>query len=217
MKQKQTRNIIIAVFMVAIVTISVAYATLSTALTITGNAKISANWKINFQEPSSGIIGLNPSTQGSAEIITSGLSATVANLQVEFAKPGDSATYIFDVVNGGTIDAQISSVVFPDMDALEANHLFYELSYETLTNGVIKINSDMSESMRNSMITKIQDDILKAGVLVDGKIQISEQGKRNLQIYVEFKNITNDEFNEKPNPISLALDTTILYSQSFYD
>lgn len=218
MRDKKVRNIFMIVFAVAIVVVSVAYAALITNLNIQGIATISGNWEISFQEPSSSEVpGPNPSTVGSAQIIEAILSDTIAKLQVEVSKPKDAVTYTFQVVNQGTIDAQVSSIVLPDMEALASYHIFYELSYETLSNGIVKIDSDMTESEITAATSKIQNDVLAAGTLVDGQVQVSDGGTRTLTIYVQFKDISNDEFNQNPNSTVLNLDTTILYAQAKND
>lgn len=138
MKQKKIRYVIILVFCIAIACISVAYALLKTNLNVTGNAKIDeASWNIEFQDLSS-----NPAvtTTGEADISKLKLNGTVIELDVVVAKPKDSITYLFNVKNTGTIDAKISHVATPDIDALTANNLAYSFTYADGT----KINVDDS-------------------------------------------------------------------------
>ena len=210
MNNQKKKSIIIAVMLGLALVLTVAYAALASTLNINGTAKISgAYWNIAFSKDANSHQDVTTNT---AEIKKAELNNTTLTLSVELVKPLDSITYYFDVVNKGTIDAQVSTVNLPDMDALTAHHIFYELTYYTLTNQELVLNSDMNVEQRNNIIKEIKKDILVAGKLENGQVTISPDGKRNMKVFIKYKDITNEQFNS--NPIELDFTTNILYVQA---
>lgn len=123
MRRKQVMNIVMLCFALAIMLTSIAYAALKSKLTVTGQATVTGNWKVLFEN-----LG-NPTIVGSSNIKNAELSSTKFSLNVELIKPLDSVTYTFDVRNAGTIDAKVVTVLLPDLDTLTANHLTYSFTY----------------------------------------------------------------------------------------
>ena len=210
MNNQRKKSIIIVILLGLTLILTVAYAALASNLSIAGTAKISgAYWDISFSKnlESGQDIATNTASIKSAE-----LNNTTLTLSVELVKPLDSITHYFDVVNKGTIDAQISTINLPDMDALTAHHIFYELTYYTLTNQGLVLNSDMTVEQRNNVIKEIKQDVLAAGSLENNQITISPSGKRNMKVFIKYKDITNEQFTS--NPIELDFTTNILYVQA---
>ena len=111
--QEKTKNILLVVLIVGLVSMTVAYAALSTTLTIKSSAKVAAtNWNItidNFTE-----VANQPNhVSGTSEVTvkegydTSG--TTISGLEVTFKKPGDVAKFTFNIKNTGDIDAKLNS------------------------------------------------------------------------------------------------------------
>lgn len=108
---KETRKTIyffVALALVlSVVGISVGFASMSTELKINGAANVvPASWKIKFNNLS------QPTILGAAEVTTAPIIQSdthIGNYAVKLTKPGDSVTYTFDVVNTGTIDAELST------------------------------------------------------------------------------------------------------------
>ena len=116
---EKSKNILLGVLIVGLVSMTVAYAALSTSLQINGTANVAATtWDIHFanvqvdknnttgaSENSNGVI----TTMGTLDNAIDNSRATgtaFSGLLVELAKPGDKATITFDIVNAGTIDAK---------------------------------------------------------------------------------------------------------------
>ena len=97
--------IAVATLLVAVVGLSVAYAALSTSLSISGTATVnSATWQVEFVE------GAWDTPVGSA--VTSGPEfgvTSLSNIGVTLVKPGDKAVYRFKVHNKGTLPAKLSA------------------------------------------------------------------------------------------------------------
>lgn len=94
----------------SVVGISVGFAAMSTELRVTGTANVvPASWKIKFTNLS------NPTIVGTAQVTkapTIQSDTHIGNYEVQLSKPGDTVTYTFDVVNNGTIDAELSTYTF---------------------------------------------------------------------------------------------------------
>lgn len=105
-RRSNIKSLVLILLVVAIVGMSVAYALLSTTLTITGATEVSASsWDIHFAN-------LNANNYGNATYTMPILSNTsLSNFEVVLTAPGDYVVFDFDIVNNGTIDAKITSLI----------------------------------------------------------------------------------------------------------
>ena len=115
---EKTRNIILIVLAVCLIGITVAYATLSQNLNISGVAKVGkTSWNIHFTKV------LTPKAEGYAEggKATLNSDSTVLTVSEGILKvPGDTITYVFDVINEGDLDAEVETVL-TTIDSCKAN------------------------------------------------------------------------------------------------
>lgn len=108
----KTKNILLIVLIVAVISMTVVYAAFSTTLSIKSSAKVSATkWDIHFENltlvPNS---GSNTGTViRAAQILDN--TTQIGNLIVDLKKPGDFVSYTFDIVNDGDINAKLNSIV----------------------------------------------------------------------------------------------------------
>ena len=95
---------------VAVLGLGVAFAALSSQLTINGSAKAQAgSWNIHFAKT----LDMPTQTTGNASFTEPTLSDTsILGFKATVTKPGDSVTYYFDIVNSGTVDALVDNYVF---------------------------------------------------------------------------------------------------------
>lgn len=108
----RTKNTLLIVLIVGLVSMTIAYAALSTTLRIGSSAKIaSSEWDIHFEN-------LNLVTNASGNtgtVITPAQiqpnTTKISGLVVDLKKPGDSVSYTFDIVNDGDINAKLGSLV----------------------------------------------------------------------------------------------------------
>lgn len=107
MKRKKL-YIILSIIIISLLSLTIAYAVLSTTLSITGSANINAaTWQIALIQS-----GYPTVTTGSATYTTPTVTGTsIGNYSVSLTKPGDSVTMIFDVENQGSLNAEIDSVI----------------------------------------------------------------------------------------------------------
>ena len=108
----KSKNILLGVLIVGLVSMTVAYAALSTTLTINGTASIPATkWDVEITDwtdatPGTGYTGkVNTATHPAATVS----STAITNLAVQLKQPGDIATYSFNISNLGSIDAKLAS------------------------------------------------------------------------------------------------------------
>ena len=109
MSNDKFKNAILIVLAICLIGITVAYATLSQNLDISGVAKVGkTNWNIHFTKV------LTPKAEGYAEggKATLNSDSTVLTVSEGILKvPGDTITYVFDVINEGDIDAEVETVL----------------------------------------------------------------------------------------------------------
>ena len=120
---RKTLSIILCIALVSIFSLSIAYAALSVTLNITGNAEISdASWNIKFSN-----VKVNPASVAITPKITNNTTLTFsANLE----NPGDFYKFTVDIVNDGTIDAMIDSIVkTPELTTDQKKYLRFEVEY----------------------------------------------------------------------------------------
>lgn len=117
-RQRGIKGLSIVALLVAIVGLSIAFAALSTTLTINGTAKVEAsNWDVHYETTGGSQSGtVNGAPTGKAtEVHPATLSATtVSGYEVVLKEPGDKMVYTWDVVNAGDIDATIETFIKPN-------------------------------------------------------------------------------------------------------
>ena len=125
LQDRKTLYLVLTIMIVSVFTLSIAYASLSTILEISGNAQISsADWDIYLDnvEVKSGSVSAN------APVISGNSSLA---FDVELNMPGEYYEFTVDVVNEGSIDAMIDSVVkTPELTTEQAKYIKYEITYE---------------------------------------------------------------------------------------
>lgn len=109
---EKSKNILLGVLIVGLVSMTVAYAALSTSLTINGTANVAATrWDIHFANVA---VDTTNTTTGLVydlgtldnHAATTGTGTLIDDLTVQLNKPGDKLVVNFDIVNAGTIDAK---------------------------------------------------------------------------------------------------------------
>ena len=110
--------------LVGITTMTIAYATLSTTLKISGSAEFQqANWSIKVEEmavPSGGPAGVvidgNKALIGEAKFLSNPIlsGTTISNFNIELSKPGDEAWMFYRITNEGEIPALLDSITWSE-------------------------------------------------------------------------------------------------------
>ena len=115
---------ILGIILLSVFSLTIVYAALSVTLNITGSTQITAsNWDIHLENPEV--------KSGSVSSAVPTISGNNLSFSVNLATPGDYYEFTVDVVNGGSIDAMIDSVVkTPELTSEQAKYIKYEITYE---------------------------------------------------------------------------------------
>ena len=134
--KSNSKNVLLVTLIVGIISMTVAYAALSTTLRISTGAKVAATkWDIHFEN----LTLVANASENTGEVVhpaqIQGNTTQISGLVVDLKKPGDKITYTFDIVNDSDIDAKLNSIVFatPNCGAnsAECQKLEYSLKYTT--------------------------------------------------------------------------------------
>lgn len=125
MEDRKKRLIIICGLIILVLITAVAYSALASKLEVSGTTTVNTvgTWNIYFSNLSA------PTIKGDVELTRAVLSTTMFDLKASLTKPGDSVSFTFDVVNGGILDAKLTSINFIGEELLEENNLSYQLVY----------------------------------------------------------------------------------------
>lgn len=125
MDNNKKKNILLGALIVGIISMTVAFAALTTRLSINGTANVAAtSWNIHFfnwQKVTieTGTTGFT-NTASSPEVNQLSMSDSnsyitkVENINVTLNQPGDTAKYTFEIVNDGTIAGKLSNFTKTD-------------------------------------------------------------------------------------------------------
>jgi hypothetical protein len=141
MKENKRMKLYILVALVfSILTISIAYAVLSTSLDISGSATVQeSSWGFKLGEGIS-LSGKDYETTGSAIYNEPTFDGVTATYNFSLSKPGDSVTYFFRIYSLGSLPGEISSILTSNPtctsslnvksdEELVCNNLLYEITY----------------------------------------------------------------------------------------
>lgn len=107
---KKKKYLIISVFAILLFSTTVAFAALSGTLIVSGNVnKKGGTWNVGIDNPTV----YEEVGSGKSQVVAV-TDSTTLNMSVSLTQPGDSVTYTFDVVNNGTLNAQLYSWYFSD-------------------------------------------------------------------------------------------------------
>lgn len=140
-KERKIKILSLVALVVAVLGLTVAFASLSQTLTINGSASVdAATWDIRFEN-------LEKDIQGNASLNSEPVLdvTSINNIGVTLTKPNDQIGIIFDVSNRGTVNAKISSI--------EISKLC------TLSSPVESCDWDNDGTITQSDIDKINDNL----------------------------------------------------------
>ena len=195
-KERKTKTLATVALIVAVLGLTVAFAAMSTTLTINGTAEVNtASWDIHFENLQSAVT-TGDASETQAPTIQVGADSKpdtkIGDFKVQLTKPGDSITYTFDVKNTGTIDATLG----------------------TLTLGTPQCTS-LAEPVNEGDATIVCDNLKFELTYTDGGTPVAQDDTLNRG---ETKNLTlkvSFEGDELPtDDVSITgLDVTMKYDQ----
>ena len=167
------RNILLGVLIVGVISMTVAFAALSTNLSINGTASLPAtSWNIHFANGVDNTSGTHANGKTNRGTIT-GLqfaATSISNFTATLYQPNDEVVYNFDIVNEGTIDGQLDNFT----KTLTCNSASCDMITYTIT------CEDASHNDANQ-----SDYILASGesVSCEMKIKYNDQTNSNNGVY----------------------------------
>ena len=159
------KNVILAILIVGVVAMTVAFAALSTNLSISGTANVGdvswnihfTNWQLDTESTVTygGVTHQNtasyPTVNQLLQSPSVAASTKVENLNVTLNQPGDYVKYTFEIINEGSIDATLNNFTYPLTCASGKNcdHLTYVVSCKdnTRANDFV-VNSSLNSGER---------------------------------------------------------------------
>ena len=158
----KTKNILLIVLGVAVVGMTVAFAALSSQLKIEGTASVpNVSWNIHFQNwddntedtvTYGGNTHQNTAVFPAASTLTKTLSPNVTKvdgLNVTLYQPGDYASYTFEIINEGTIDASLDNFThnLTCASGNDCSHLSYTVEcVDSQNNNVLTGNPTLAKN-----------------------------------------------------------------------
>ena len=124
-RDRKTLYIIFSIVLISVLSLTIVYAALSVTLNITGNAEVVASsWNIHLDN----VKVMSGSATPQSPTITNNQTASFTTT---LNKPGEFYVFTIDVVNDGSIDAIIDSVIkTPTLTEEQAKYLKYEIEYQ---------------------------------------------------------------------------------------
>ena len=107
--EQKNKNALIGGLLAIVFIMAVGYAAFATQLTINGTANINSRWDVHIsdiQVADTGTTTASSESQGTKD------SDLTAEFSAKLQSPGDYVTYNVTVVNEGTLDAELSGIVF---------------------------------------------------------------------------------------------------------
>lgn len=186
-KEMNGKTIAIVALVVAIVGLSVGFASLSSVLNISGTGRVqSSSWDIHFAnlqdaDKSTGTREITPPTASGTDLRT---------YDVTFSQPGDYISYTFDIVNGGSYDAKISEVNLPTptcegtgatatTDAANVcKYLSYTLTYNDQAKTPLAVNDTLTveDTKKTAVLTLRYNEVANANELPAATVTIGNLG-----------------------------------------
>lgn len=110
------RFVLVALFLLLVAGITFGYAKLETTLTITGDTKISkVSWLVHFKNVQ--VTEGSFTNSGANTVTIDANDDTKITYTITLKEPGDFYEFTADIVNDGTIDAKLDSIVGEASDA----------------------------------------------------------------------------------------------------
>lgn len=129
-RQKGSQFLVIAILSIAILTMSIGFAVMAQQLDITGNANVvGSTWKVEFDNTAANVVVTTGSVTDNKPTVT----ATTATFDIELAEFGDFYEFTIPVVNKGTYDAILKSIVMSTLEGNRPDYLTYTVTYGSTT------------------------------------------------------------------------------------
>lgn len=191
-KDRRILSLGLCLILICVFTLTIAYAALNAVLTIQGSAEVSAaNWDIHFDNifvDSGSVVATKAPVK---------IDSSTIDFSVVLSKPGDYYKFTVDVVNEGTVDAMIDSIIkLPELTTEEAKIIKYEITYSDGLPISEKHLLAAGSSEKISVELKYRTDII-ASDLLSTNVVLDLSIKAN---YIQ----ADEDFVKKPNTVRVV-------------
>lgn len=200
-KNTRTKNILLVVLLIAVLTLSISYAALSQYLYINSSATVggkSTGWNVAFTD-----VSCAPTGYAAVTTPFTATATTLNGLVVTLRAPGDSVVCDVEVTNGGAIDADLSTFTLQDGSLTYTGSGDNKTADEALVNGKLVytiVYAENDDEEGNVPGDNGVDDTLAAGA------------ERHLTLTIAYPD-TETELPDNDVTIS-GIRTTFLYVQN---
>ena len=171
MKSRKMLFILFCLVLISVLSVTLAYAALSSNLTISGSADVVAStWDVHFENQtvvnklSSNLYDYevsNMAVWGCGPQAGIDCILKVSDLKINFATsslsvPGDFRSFSVDVVNGGSIDAKLDGFILSGLNSEQEQYLNYYVRYDDGTE--VKAGEILSVGSRKKLLIVIEFD-----------------------------------------------------------
>ncbi len=154
-KQRRIKVLSLCAAIIAVIGLTIAFATLSTTLSVNGMSYLdAAKWGIKFENLSEPSIVGEASVTGAAKIEES-KAAEINNINVSLSTPGDSVTYTVDLVNEGDINAKIENIEKTNLTEEQQKYITFTVKYKE-NDTELKIGDILSKGEVKPLVIKIE-------------------------------------------------------------
>lgn len=171
MKSRKMLFILFCLVLVSVLSVTLAYAALSSNLTISGSADVVAStWDVHFENET--VVNKLSNNLYDYEVSnmavwgcspTSGIDCILkeSDLKINFSTsslsvPGDFRSFSVDVVNGGSIDAKLDGFILSGLNSEQEQYLNYYVRYDDGTE--VKVGDILSVDSRKKLLIVIEFD-----------------------------------------------------------
>ena len=195
LQDRKTLYLVLVIVVVSVFSLSIAYAAMSAVLEIHGNSEVVASsWDIHLEnvKVKSGSVSANaPQISGTSSV----------GFDVELNTPGEFYEFTVDVVNEGSIDAMIDSVVkTPELTSEQVKYIKYEITYE---NGE-SISTKQTLKKGTSTPIKVRVEYRKDLVASDLPSTATELSLKLTLVYVQSDGTGNEITNNGANIVNVV-------------
>ena len=213
-RNTRAKNILLIVLLVAVLTLSVAYAFLSQTLSITSQATVGgkdANWNVRFTAATCTASGNATVDAPFSPTNTTSLTGLAATLRA----PGDYINCEITVENLGTIDADLTTFT------LNAGNITYTGSGATKTADEAKANGLLTYAItysENDVVTAARGQVPGNGTVDDSlpapdTSQQNARSYRNIRLRITLPTSVTDADLPNDDVVITGYSTTFLYEQ----
>ena len=187
-RQKTSQILVIAILSVAILTMSIGFATMAQNLTINGNAHVTGSvWNVSFDTAAANTVVTSGSVTENKPTVT----GTSVSFDVTFNTFGQFYEFTIPVVNYGTYEAELDAIVMSTLSAAQEDYLNYSVFYTDSTPTTTEYTASTATGLAKTL---------------------APEARHSVKVRVEYVEPTNAG-NLPSTTITIPLTATLQYKQ----